>query len=170
MLIFTNTEIQAKGCSGMGVSREKTKTKKKKRPLTKAEQMEIYTIRTSKVPLIQGKIGSFEKNSDEQLATIFLEGFISFLILGKRSSKIVMPISSCMIKQRIVKDEPPPSTKRLKGPALIVNQILEEIGYKTIIVPRTITAKNIGKLKLLCLLPSTKKVRRKKCQNSKKLY
>lgn len=166
----TGVAIQTRGCSFSAVLKKDTKKKRKKRPPTKAEQMEIYTVRTSKISLIQGKIGSFGKNSDEQLATIFLEGFISFLILGKRSSKIVMPISSCMIKQRIVKDEPPPSTKRLKGPALIVNQILEEIGYKTIIVPRTITAKNIGKLKLLCLLPSAKKVRRKKCQNSKKLY
>ncbi|MDO8260404.1 MAG: hypothetical protein Q7T50_02795 [Candidatus Magasanikbacteria bacterium] len=165
----TGVIIQARGCSFSVGSKKDTKKKRKKRPLTKTEQMEIYTIRTSKIPLLQGKIGSFGKNSDEQLATIFLEGFISFLILGKRSSKIVMPISRCMIKQRIVKDEPPPSTKRLKGPALIVNQILEELGYKTIIVPRTITSKNIGKLKLLCLLPSAKKVRRKKCQNLKKL-
>ena len=163
--MHTGVVIQARGCSFSVGSKKETEKKKKKRPLTKAERMEIYTIRTSKIPLLQGKIESFGKKSDEQLATIFLEGFISFLILSKRSSKIVMPISRCMIKQRIVKDEPPPSTKRLKGPALIVNQILEELGYKTIIVPRTITGKNIGKLKLLCFLPSIKKVRRKKCQN-----
>jgi len=153
--MHTGVVIQARGCSFSVGSKKETEKKKKKRPLTKAERMEIYTIRTSKIPLLQGKIESFGKKSDEQLATIFLEGFI----------KIVMPISRCMIKQRIVKDEPPPSTKRLKGPALIVNQILEELGYKTIIVPRTITGKNIGKLKLLCFLPSIKKVRRKKCQN-----
>lgn len=125
---------------------------KKKKALTELEKREKYIQRTNNLSPINARIEDLDNSSDAEIAKIYLEKFSSFLILGRHSGKPLMPIPACMVT-RAVKIGERIEKNRLKGPAKLLNIALEDLGYTTLIVPRTINERNKKKLRLLVLLP-----------------
>lgn len=126
----------------------------KKVPLSEEEKKEKYLKRTSSLSQVNTWIANMGNNADARIALLYLEKFNMFLILGgHRSGKLLMPIPACMFRRRVKIGEKSIETSRLKGPAKLVNKAMEQMGYKTLIVPRTINERNSDKLQLLVILP-----------------
>jgi len=133
--------------------KEPPTSEKKKVPLTKEEEKEKYIKRTSTLGSINTWIAKLGDSPEAAIAKIYLEKFSSFLILGRHSGKPLMPIPACMLKRAVRIGDRAIEKNRLKGPAKLLNNALEDLGYTTLIVPRTINERNKKKLRLLVLLP-----------------